>query len=176
MKTFLAIYYSLTTKWEKCFHFVLLLPGANLLCLIQIAVLSSPDNLPDIFVTLKTNLSLNSACSLWQFTDRRFNWNLDSLKALCIPPGIIESKSNRITQWLERTSGVHLVQSCCSSRAIQSSLLRTMYRQLLSISKGIHSSTSLEHHTVKQYFLIFRGKLSVFSLCPLFLALSADTT
>ena len=81
--------------------------------------------------------------------------------------------------WLEVTSGDDLVQPSCSSGATQSQLPRIVPRQLLEISKDGDSTASLGKLcqclvtlTLKKCFLMFRGNLLCFSLCPLPLVLA----
>ena len=71
----------------------------------------------------------------------------------------------------------------CSSKATQSRLLSTVSRRLLHIAKGGDSTASLGNLcqgsvtlTGKKCFLMFRGHLLCFSLRPLPLVLSLDTT
>ena len=102
---------------------------------------------------------------------------------LCSP--VLLMLFHRITEWLklEGTSGGHLVQPPCSCRDTWSRLLRTMFRQLLNISKDGDRTTSLGNLcqssitlTVKRGFLMFRWSLLCFNLCPLPLGLSLGTT
>ncbi|KAK4832342.1 hypothetical protein QYF61_021871 [Mycteria americana] len=83
---------------------------------------------------------------------------------------------------LERTSGGQLVQPPCSSRATYSKFPRTMSRQILNISKLGDSTTSTGSlcqcsvtFVVQKCFLMFRGNLLCFRLCPLPLVLSPGT-
>lgn len=84
---------------------------------------------------------------------------------------------------LEGTYGDHLIQAPSTSKATENLLPRTMPRQLLNISNVCDSITSLDNLcrcsvtlTGKKWFLIFRGKLLHFSLCPSALFLSLGTT
>lgn len=83
---------------------------------------------------------------------------------------------------LEGTSGHHLVQALCPSRATWSQVPTTVSRQPLNISKNGSPMNSLGNPwqcsvflTVK-CFLMFRGNHLCFSLCSLPLVLSLDTT
>ena len=84
---------------------------------------------------------------------------------------------------LEGTSAGHLVQPWCSSRATWNWLPRTMSRRLLNFSKDGDTTASPGNLcqcsvtlSVTKCFLMFRGNLPCFSLCPLPLVLSLGTT
>jgi len=94
-------------------------------------------------------------------------------------------KDHRMTEWLrlERSSGGHLVQPPCSSRATQTWLPRTVSRQLLTISKDGDCTTSLANllqcsgtPTVKMCFLRFKQILLCSILCPFPPVLPLGTT
>ena len=74
---------------------------------------------------------------------------------------------------MEGTSGVHLVQLCCSSGAAQSQLPGMVARPFLNRSREGDSTTSLgklcqwsDTLTVKTWFLTYRGNVLCFSACP----------
>jgi len=97
----------------------------------------------------------------------------------------LDKHYHRITKCsgLEGTSVGHLVQPLCQSRVTCSRLHRTLTRQVLNISRGGDSTTSLGSLFQcsvtlrgKKFFLMFRRKFLCFSLCPLPLVLSLGTT
>jgi len=99
--------------------------------------------------------------------------------------GHLLPKGHRITEWwgLEDTSVAHLVQTSCRSRVAYSRLHRTTFRRVLNISREGDSTTSLGSlcqcsFTLrgKKFFLMFRRNFLCFSVCPLPLVLSLDTT
>ena len=98
---------------------------------------------------------------------------------------ILKEDLSYITEWLtlEKTSGGHLVQPPCSSKATLSKLPRAMSSKVLNNSKDGDSTTSLGNLcqcsvtlTEGQFPLPFRQHLLCFSLCPRPLVLSLDTT
>jgi len=84
---------------------------------------------------------------------------------------------------LEGSSVGHLVQPPCRSRVTYSRLHRTLSRQVLNISREGDSTTSLGRLfqcsitlRVKKFFFVLSWNFLCFSLCPLPLVLSLDTT